>query len=98
MEKKLSELEENHKLQKELIEQLQKKVNNVEKEKEHLAEELDVKEKIIYNLKRKDFKCSGCEKYSKSMDEVVKYTAKHREAALSLKDIYEKQKKKNQRI
>ena len=94
MEKKICDLEENRKLQKDLIEKLQKKVNNVEKEKENLAEELNFKEKIIHKMKSKDFKCSGCEKYSKSMDEVVRYTAKHREAALSLKDICEKQKKK----
>ena len=41
-------------------------------------------------MKSKDFKCSCC----KSMDEVVRYTAKHWEAALSLKDIYEKHKQK----
>jgi uncharacterized coiled-coil protein SlyX len=62
MEKKICDLEENRKLQKDLIEKLQKKVNNVEKEKENLAEELNFKEKIIHKMKSKDFKCSGCEK------------------------------------
>ena len=37
---------------------------------------------------------NGCSKYSKSMDEIVQALAKHRNAALLLKDINEKQKKK----
>ena len=40
-------------------------------------------------------KCSnGCNKYTKSMDEVLKATSKHRDAALALKEISTQQKKK----
>ena len=38
-------------------------------------------------------KC-GCNRYKQSMDEVVKAAAKHRDAALALKDISNQQKKK----
>jgi hypothetical protein len=94
MEKKIKDLEENRKLQKQFIQKLQAKVDNLEKVNESLSEELDHKENIIHNLKQKYLKCSGCEKYNKSMDEVVTATAKHKEAALTLKKFCEKQKEK----
>ena len=94
MDKKIRDLEENRKLQNKLLQKLQENVDNLEKEKRYLGEELEEKDKIIHNLKRKDFKCNGCDKYNKSMDEVVQATAKHREAVLALKNICEKQKQK----
>ena len=40
-------------------------------------------------------KCSkGCHKYNKTTDEIVEAATKHKEAALALKEIGEKQKKK----
>ena len=37
---------------------------------------------------------NGCHRYNKSMDDVVKAAAKHRDAALALKDISDKQRAK----
>ena len=72
MEKKIKDLEENRKLQKQFIQKLQAKVDNLEKVNESLSEELDHKENIIHNLKLKYFKCSGCEKYNKSMVKLLR--------------------------
>ena len=41
------------------------------------------------------FECkNGCHKYSKTMDDVVQAMSKHRDAALAMKEINDKQKKK----
>ena len=80
--------------QNEFIDQLTLKVNIIEKEKEELVLALNEKEKFIATITGNTFKCSSCAKYSKSMDEVLQATAKHRNAALVLKDVCEKQKKK----
>ena len=58
MEKKIKDLEENRKLQKQFIQKLQAKVDNLEKVNESLSEELDHKENIIHNLKQKYLKCT----------------------------------------
>ena len=72
MERKFKDLEENRKLQKELIEQLQIIVSALEKDKAKLSEELRTKDATIYNLKRKENLCSnGCERYNKSIDVLV---------------------------
>ena len=65
-------------------------------EKCSLAQEIKKKEEEIDDLKkRKDFQCkSGCEKYSKSMDEVMEYAEKNKHAAVRLKSAAEEQKKK----
>ena len=96
MEKKIKDYEENRKLQIEVIKNLQILVDHSKKVKENMAEEIKEKDHIIYMLKQKgDNVCSnGCGKYTKSMDDVVKATVKHREAAITLKEICEKQKVK----
>ena len=95
MEKRINDLEENRKLQKEVIRNLQIMVDSLTKDKENLAEEVKTKEESIHKLRSNKGACSnGCDKYNKSMDEVVKATAKHREAAKTLKEVCEKQKKK----
>jgi chromosome segregation ATPase len=95
MERKFKDLEENRKLQKELIEQLQIIVSALEKDIAKLSEELRTKDATIYNLKRKENLCSnGCERYNKSIDEIVLATANHKDAAIALKEACEKQKKK----
>ena len=96
MEKKIKDYEETRKLQIEVIKNLQILVDHSKKEKENIAEEIKEKDHIIYMLKQKgDNVCSnGCGKYTKSMDDVVKATVKHREAAITLKEICEKQKVK----
>ena len=93
---KKRDYEENRKLQTEVIRNLQILLDHSKKEKENMAEEIKEKDHIIYMLKQKgDNTCSnGCGRYTKSMDEVVKATAKHREAAITLKEICEKQKVK----
>ena len=37
---------------------------------------------------------NGCHRYNQSMDDVLKAAAKHRDAALALKDISDKQRAK----
>ena len=37
---------------------------------------------------------NGCHRYNQSMDDVLKAAAKHRDAALALKDVTDKQKAK----
>jgi hypothetical protein len=65
-------------------------------EKCSLAKELESKEKEIFEVREnRENKCkNGCEKYNRSMDDVVKYATKNRESALSLKDTVESQKSK----
>ena len=95
MDKRVSELEENRKLQKEIIRNLQISVESFKRDKENLAEELKTKDETIHKLNRNKNMClNGCDKYNKSMDEVVAATAKHREAVITLKEVCEKQKKK----
>ena len=69
--------------QNECVDQLILKVKVIEKEKEELV--LHEKGKFIATITGNTFKCSSCAKYSKSMDEVLQATAKHRNAALVLK-------------
>ena len=80
--------------QNECVDQLILKVKFIEKEKEELVLALNEKEKFIATITGNTFKCSSCAKYSKSMDEVLQATAKHRNTALVLKDVCEKQKNK----
>ena len=56
---------------------------------------MNTKDIIIFNLKKNEnlYK-NGCDKYNKSMDEVVLATAKHRKAVVTLKEVCEKQKSK----
>ena len=95
METKLKEYEENRQLQNRMIKQLEHLVKSLKKDKFDLAEDHKAKDEIIHNLKRKGNVCSnGCDKYNKSIEEVIHATAKHRETAITLKDVCEKQKKK----
>ena len=95
MERKFKDLEENRKLQKELIEQLQIIVSALEKDKAKLSEELRTKDDTMYNLKRKENLCTnGRDKYNKFIDKIVLATAKHNDASITLKEACEKQKKK----
>ena len=78
-----------------MIEQLQILVSNLETDKSKLSEELRTKDHTIYNLKRKENLCTNCcNKYNKSIDEIVLATAKHKDAAIALKEACGKQKKK----
>ena len=55
MEKKLKEMDENRKLQKEVIRKLQISIENLKEEKEELADEMNTKDIIIFNPKKKTF-------------------------------------------
>ena len=89
-------LEEKTKRQAEVIKNLEVIVKNLEKEKGGLAEALEAKDQQIHELKIKESReCqNGCERYSKSIDEIYQAGSKHREKVLSLKSIAENQKKK----
>ena len=64
-------------------------------EKCSLTKELESKEREIFEVRESRGKCkNGCEKYNRSMDDVVKYATKNRDTALSLKDTVESQKSK----
>ena len=53
MEKKISELEENRKLQNEVIKNLQILVDHAKKEKECMAVDIKERDYVIYSLKEK---------------------------------------------
>ena len=74
-----------------------KSLRKVEHEKSDLNHMLDEKEKEIYYLKknRENNICkNGCEKYNRSMDDVVKYATKNKNDLLAIKEIAEEQKVK----
>ena len=81
---------------KESISDLKKLVSNLKKDKLELIEEVEKNESQIYELKKKfPGECTyGCNKYNKSVDEIVTAGNKHREKVLALKDIAEEQKEK----
>ena len=93
MENRIKDLEENQKLQTELLQKLQAHVKKVKKENESLAEELHEKEKVMHELKMKRSDCN-CSKYSKSIDEIYNAGSKHKQKLVELKDIAIKQKMK----
>ena len=78
----------------EVIKSLHKLVEKKEKEKNIVVEELEEKEKLIHELKMKVGNDCVCQKYNKSIDEIYQAGSKHRQKALDLKDIAQKQKMK----
>ena len=79
-----------------IISDLKKKVINLKEDKSELIEELERKESVIHSLKNKfPGECSyGCNKYNKSVEEIVTAGNKHREKLLILKNVAEEQKEK----
>ena len=74
-----------------------KSLRKVEHEKSDLNHMLDEKEKEIYYLKKNkenNICKNGCEKYNRSMDDVVKYATKNKNDLLAIKEIAEEQKVK----
>ena len=91
----MKNLEENAKLQKEVISKFEIIVKTLEKDKNDLAEALNAKEQQLHEMKVKDNGCqNGCNRYSKSIDEINKAGSKHKEKLLALKSIADNQKKK----
>ena len=87
MSNKLKDLEENARLQNEVIKRLESIVKNLEKERALLREALEAKEQQIHELKVNGLKEKECEchRYSKSIEEIYKAGSKHKEKLLSLK-------------
>ena len=75
---------------------LKKLVASLRKDQSELIEEVERNESLIYELKKKyPGECTyGCNKYNKSVDEIVTAGKKHREKVLALKEIAEEQKEK----
>ena len=94
MEKKIKDYEENRQLQNQMIKHLQEMVENLKKEKSEILEALDGKDKSIHKLKNKEVTECDCNNYNKSKEDLVKATSKHRDAAVSLKELCGKQKQK----
>ena len=91
----MKNLEENAKLQKEVINKFEIIVKTLEKEKNDLAGALNAKEQQLHEMKVKNNECqNGCNRYSKSIDEIYKAGSKHKEKLLALKLIADNQKKK----
>ena len=66
----------------------------IEKDKFDLTEQIRRNEKQIHELKINGVCINGCQRYNKSMDEVVKYASKHREGLIELKKVSENQRSK----
>ena len=92
----MTEHKEKLKHQKEMISDLQKMVTDLKADKSSLIEEIERKERIMHELKNKlPGECTfGCNKYDKSIDEIVTAGNKHREKVLALKELAEEQKDK----
>ena len=92
----MSNLKEKVRHQEEMSCHFQKMVTNLEKEKFDLSEEVKRKEIVVHELKKRaPVECSyGCQKYNKSVDEIVIAGNKHREKLVAVKEIAEGQKDK----
>ena len=79
-----------------MITHLQEIVETLKDNKFKLAEDLEEKDKIIFEMKKKEENnCpNNCEKYSKSIDEIFQAGTKHREKLIALKKVADDQKKK----
>ena len=67
----------------------------IEAEKEELEDRLKEKARVTEHLKTTNVKCSkGCDKYSKTVDEIFAAGAKHEEKLIALKEIADNQKSK----
>ena len=103
----MKDLEENANLLRQMVNALTKQNKQLEdilekqkKEKSELLEALEEKEKALHKTKLNGIgECQkGCDRYNKSMDDVVEACAKHKKAVTSLKDIAEELKKKNLKL
>ena len=67
---------------------------HLEAEKHSFEREIDEKLKVIENLRNdQSLECSkGCEKYSKSVDEIYEAGVKHKSKLVELKEIADEQK------